>query len=279
MEVICLWLAEILSGREETRNHILSSNLPLLFWGIYNPVITIEPRHWEQNRWVGCPYNPPVPYVSCHGWRRGQMIYTSDWDLMAWQNRGKQGQGDSRELTCTWGFAHTLRARGQAWGWRFQAQWCSSLEVGLIFSPIRSQLKNCTDDHDLWSFDTSWATRMLGSFRHSDHPCSNSGSHHLFLDYHNHLLTIFPVSALPTSNLFHTLQTNLPTTILLKSITHSISYTIALSINFSVIMETLCISAVECGSHRPREPIEHWNTVSRIEYYTAVKRMKSFNLR
>lgn len=87
MEVICLWLAEIVSGREETRNHILSSNLPLPFCGIYNPVIPIEPRHWEQNRWVGWPYNPPFPYFSCHGWRRGQMRYTSDWALMAWQNR------------------------------------------------------------------------------------------------------------------------------------------------------------------------------------------------
>lgn len=54
MEVICLWLAEMLSGREETRNHILSSNLPLPFCGIYNCVTTMEPRHWSKtDAWAG----------------------------------------------------------------------------------------------------------------------------------------------------------------------------------------------------------------------------------
>ena len=91
-------------------------------------------------------------------------------------------------------------------------------------TPIRSQWKNCLITMIFGLLILHELQECLGSLLHSDSPCSSSDSHHLFLEYHNNLLIIFPVSALPTPNLFYTLQTNLPMTILLKSITHSTSY-------------------------------------------------------
>ena len=87
-----------------------------------------------------------------------------------------------------WGFkpngAHNWR-----WDWFFPP------------TPIRSQGKNCLIT---MIFGLHELQECLGSLLHSDSPCSSSDSHHLFLEYHNNLLTIFPVSALPTPNLFYT---------------------------------------------------------------------------
>lgn len=83
-------------------------------------------------------------------------------------------------------------------------------------TPIRSQRKNCLITMIFGLLILHELQECLNSLLHSDSPCSSSDSYHLFLEYHN---TIFPVSALPSPNLFYTLQTNLPMTILLKSIT------------------------------------------------------------
>lgn len=72
----------------------------------------MEPRHLEQNRRVGWPYNPLVPNSGRHGWRRGQVrwhLIKTQWHDKTEASRG----GENTESLYALGNLPTLPEPGE----------------------------------------------------------------------------------------------------------------------------------------------------------------------
>lgn len=86
---------------------------------------------------------------------KGPNELVSDSDPTAWQNRGKQGQGDSESSHALGSVSITPEPGEKPKGWGFEPR--GAHDGRWHWFLIRSQLANCIGDHSLWSLGTSWA--------------------------------------------------------------------------------------------------------------------------